>query len=111
MFSYNDYYSLIECPLFKSVCTIVSFFFGIKSTKQDSYLICFEVVLGASQVILIASSNLCTTMEQLVHKTYVQIDNSILQLNNIHRCNVSNLYYIPQQAARGHAFHTRVTGC
>jgi len=69
-------------------------FFGIKSTKQDSYLICFEVVLGASQVILIASSNLCTTMEQLVHKTYVQIDNSILQLNNIHRCNVSNLYYI-----------------
>ena len=68
--------------VFKFVCTIV--LFGIKSTKQDPYLICFEVVLCVSQVILIASSNLCTTMEQLVHKTYVQIDNSILQLNNIH---------------------------
>jgi len=67
----NGHYSLIECP-FKSVCTIM--FLGIKYMKQDSYLICFEVVLCASQVILIASGNLCTTMQQLMHKTYVQID-------------------------------------
>ena len=49
-------------------------FLGIKSTKQDPYLICFEVVLCASQVILIASDNLCTTMQQLTHKIYMQID-------------------------------------
>ena len=51
-------------------------FLGIKSTKQDPYLIYFEVVLCASQVILIASSNLCTTIQQLMHKTNVQIDRS-----------------------------------
>jgi len=72
IFFKNDHYSLIECPFFKSVCTIM--FFGIKSTKQDPYLICFEVVLCASQVILIASDNLCTTMQQLTYKIYMQID-------------------------------------
>ena len=80
--------------VFKSVCTIV--FLRIKSTKQDPYLIPFEVVLCASQVILIASSNLCVTMQQLIHKTCVQINRWFLltQFNNIHRFNVSNLYYI-----------------
>ena len=89
-------WSLLSYPvsILKSVCTIA--FLRIKSTKQDPYLICFEVVLCVSQVILIASSNLYATMQQLIYKTRVQIDRwfLLIQLNNIHRWDVSNLYYI-----------------
>ena len=77
--------------VFKSVCTIM--FFGIKSTKQDSYLLCFEVVLCASQIILIASDNLCTIMQQLMYKSYVQIDRLYFWYNLTIDIDVTQSYY------------------